>query len=98
MSGRGRPRRYCRNSHRQRAYEARVAARRRDLSPDEVIITRRGWESIRIALAQLKDISAGLAGDLAAGREPTADYARAVAALSAGIAELQEASEPSAAW
>jgi len=96
--GRGRPRLYCRDSHRQRAYEARLAARSRNLSPAEVVITRRGWEAIRLALAQLKDVSADLAGDLSAGRAPTGDYAHAVGALSAAIAQLQEASEPRAAW
>lgn len=97
-SGRGRPRRYCRDSHRQRAYEARLAARSRNLSPDEVVITRHGWEAIRLALAQLKDVSADLAADLSAGRPPTGDYAHAVGGLSAAIAQLQEASEPRAAW
>lgn len=97
-SGKGRPRRYCRNSHRQRAYEARLAARRWDLSPDEVLISRHGWEAIRGALSNLQGVAAGLAADLAGGEDPRADYTRAVATLSAAVAELQEASEPRAAW
>ncbi len=68
------------------------------LSPHEVVITRHGWEAIRLALAQLKDVSADLAADLSAGKAPTGAYAQAVGALSGAIAQLQEASEPRAAW
>lgn len=62
------------------------------------MISRHGWEAIRGALVQLQEISTGVAADLAAGREPSGDYARAVGALGAAIAELQEAAEPRAAW
>ena len=96
--GRGRPRLYCRASHRQRAYEARKAAALRSLAPDEVVLPRHGWESMRGALAQLTDITGAMAADVAAGRPPGEGYIRSVAALSAAIAELQEAAEPSAAW
>ena len=96
--GRGRPRRFCRSSHRQRAYEARLAAANRDLSPNEVLISRHGWEAMRSALSKLRNVTAELAGDLAAGRAPSSGYVQSVATLSAAIAELQEASEPRAAW
>ena len=96
--GRGRPRLYCRVSHRQRAYEARRAAALRRLGPDEVVLPRHGWESMRDALAQLTDVAGVMAADVAAGRPPGECYIRSVAALSAAIGELQEAAEPRAAW
>lgn len=75
-----------------------MAARRRDLSPDEVVISRRGWEAIRRALAQLQSETARLAADLASGKATGDEYAKAVARLNAAVADLQEASEPRAAW
>jgi hypothetical protein len=96
--GRGRPRRYCRPSHRQRAYEARVAARRHRLGPDEVLISRAGWEALRAALTELGEVGEAVARDLAAGRAPSGDYARAVGSLSGAVAELQRAIEPRARW
>ena len=75
-----------------------MTAGRRRLATDEVILTRHGWEATRIALSRLKDVASEFAADLAAGRDPGSDYVRSVASLSAAIAELQEASEPRAAW
>ena len=71
---------------------------RRSLAPDEVVLPRHGWESMRSALKQLSDISTAMAADMAAGRSPGEHYIRSVAALSAAIGELQEAAEPKAAW
>ena len=50
----GRPKRYCRQSHRQRAYEARRAAERRGIGREEVIVARHTWESLRDALYRLQ--------------------------------------------
>lgn len=97
--GRGRPRRYCRPSHRQRAYEARRAAQRRGLGPDEVLLTRHSWLALRDALAHLQDVGGRVAKDIAAGELPQADYVQAVGRLNAAVAELQAvAVEPEAAW
>ena len=96
--GRGRRRRYCRASHRQRAYEARAAAQRHHLGPDDVIISRSGWEAMRTAVVRLREVSSQAAAELAAGRDPSGAVAASVGALSAAVATLQEASDPKAAW
>jgi len=96
-AGPGRPRRYCRPSHRQRAYEARREATRRGLGPDEVLLSRRSWETLRDALYRLETATEDVAGDLIAGRPTKADYVDALAHLTNAVRELQEISvEPSA--
>ena len=94
----GRPRRYCRRSHRQRAYEARREAERRGIAADEVLLGRRSWELLRDALYRLEAAAEDVGRDLAAGRATRADYLDAIAHLTAAVAELQEVSvEPTAA-
>lgn len=95
--GPGRPQRYCRTSHRQRAYEARREAERRDLGPDEVIVTRRNWEFLRDALYRLQAAAEDVAMDLGTGRATKGDYVQALAHLSAAVRDLQDvAVEPTA--
>ena len=97
--GRGRRRRYCRPSHRQRAYEARREAQRRGLGSDEVLLTRHSWLALRDALVHLQEVGGRVAKDLAAGEMPEAEYVQAVGRLNAAVAELQAvAAEPEAAW
>ena len=67
-SSSGRPRRYCRRSHRQRAYEARLLAERMDLDPGDALIpvdlVRRAREGIRALSGAVRDVERGLrAGD-----------------------------------
>ncbi len=88
--GPGRPQRYCRRSHRQRAYEARRLASERGIAPDEVLLSRRTWERLRDALYQLEAASEDVAMDLMAGRPTKAEYVEALAHLSAAVRELQE--------
>ena len=92
--GRGRPRRYCRASHRQRAYEARREKGRTRPLPDQVILSGSGWDTLRVALTQLRQVSEAVALDLAAGGAPSVRYAEAVGELSGAVALLQEATEP----
>ena len=95
--GPGRPQRYCRTSHRQRAYEARREAKRRDLGPDEVLISRRNWEHLRDALYRLEAAAEDVAIDLGAGRATKQDYVQALGHLSAAVRDLQDiAVEPTA--
>lgn len=86
----GRPRRYCRASHRQRAYEARREAQRRGLAPDEVLITKRAWHQLRDSLYRLETAAEDVAIDLQAGRPTKADYVEALAHLSNAVRQLQE--------
>jgi hypothetical protein len=88
--GPGRPQRYCRKSHRQRAYEARREAKRRDLGPDEVLISRRTWEYLRDALYRLEAAGEDVAIDIGAGRPTKTDYVEALGHLSASVRDLQD--------
>lgn len=95
--GPGRPARYCRRSHRQRAYEARREAERRGLAPDEVVLNRHTWERLRDALYRLEAAAADVALDVGSGRATRADYVEALGHLSAAVRDLQEvAVEPTA--
>jgi len=88
--GPGRKPKYCRASHRQRAYEARRLADDRGLSPDEVLISRRTWEHLRDALYRLEAASEDVAVDLLQGRPTKAEYVAALGHLSAAVRELQD--------
>ena len=64
----GRPRRYCRRSHRQRAYEARLLAERMGLDPGDALVpvdlVRWAREGIRALSRAIRDVERGLrAGD-----------------------------------
>ena len=52
--GSGRPRRFCRRSHRQRHYEARRLATAQGLKPDEVLIGRDQFDDLRDRLYVLE--------------------------------------------
>lgn len=88
----GRPRRYCRRSHRQRAYEARRLAERRGLAADEVLVARHVWESLRDALYRLQAAAEDVALDTSGSRATKADYVAAVGHLTAAVRDLQEIS------
>lgn len=66
QSGAGRPRTYCRRSHRQRHYEARRLAASQGLKPDEVLLSRESLEEWRdrvyILEAALEDAERDLEG------------------------------------
>ena len=96
-SGPGRPARYCRRSHRQRAYEARREAERRGLASDEVVLNRHTWERLRDALYRLEAAATDVALDIGSGRGTKADYIEALGHLTAAVGDLQEvAVEPTA--
>ncbi len=88
--GPGRKPKYCRPSHRQRAYEARRLAGDRGIGPDEVLIARRTWERLRDALYRLEAASEDVAMDLLQGRSTKAEYVEALGHLSAAVRELQD--------
>ena len=90
--GPGRPRRYCRSSHRQRAYEARRLGESRQLGPDEVIVSRRAWDALRDALYRLESAAEDVAIDLEAGTPTKSDYVQALAHLREAVRELQDVS------
>ena len=90
MTRPGRPRRYCRSSHRQRAYEARLLAEHRGIAPHEILIARRSWERLRDALYQLEAAAEDVALDITSGRPTKAEYVEALAHLTTAVRELQD--------
>lgn len=96
QTGGGRPRRYCRRSHRQRAYEARRLAAVRHLAPDEVLLARSSWDALRGALRRLQEatraiVEADVTGD-------DVSLPAALGRLNAAVAELQDSAEARAVW
>jgi len=87
--GPGRPARYCRRSHRQRAYEARRLATERGIGPDEVLLSRATWERLRDALYRLEAVSEDVAMDVAGSHVTKPDYVEALSYLSAAVADLK---------
>ena len=75
--GPGRPQVYCRPSHRQRAYEARLVADEHRLSPDDVLIARSSFEAVRDLLYRVEAALQDVDADLAAGAEPD-EYRKAL--------------------
>ena len=63
-----------------------------------MLLSRRNWETLRQALGRLSALSAVIAADIASGEQPSVDDAVAIGTLSAAVAELQEAVQPTAAW
>lgn len=70
LSGRGRPRQYCKSSCRQRAYELRRREQSGALRPGEVPISREQFRSLQDRLfeltAALEDVELDLSGRPAA--------------------------------
>lgn len=84
--GPGRPARYCRRSHRQRAYEARRRAAEASLADGQVIVVQAQLDRLHDRLYALEAALDDVASDLS-GTAPTAK------ALAAALAHLQTAAE-----
>lgn len=63
----GRPRRFCRQSCRQRAYEARRRSAELGLGDDELVVTRNELDDARDRLAEVADALDAARTDLADG-------------------------------
>lgn len=65
--GPGRPRRYCRRAHRQRAYEARTLAKSHALRTDQVLMSTERMDAVRDLLYRIEtamdDVDTDLASD-----------------------------------
>ena len=79
--GAGRPRRYCRQSCRQRDYEARRRSAELGLSEGELVITREELESVRDRLYVLQCAVEDVERDLAERGDDPEDRERAFAWL-----------------
>jgi len=71
--GRGRPRRYCRQGCRQRAYEARLRSAELDLEPDDVVVGRAQLDDLAAALYCLQSALEDVDRDLAAAGDDPAE-------------------------
>lgn len=94
--GPGRPRRFCRPSHRQRAYEARRLATLHHLGPDDVLLARTTFDRVRDLLFRIEAALQDVDGDLASGADPD-EYRAALWHLYQAAAGVREAAlEPRA--
>jgi hypothetical protein len=94
----GRPRRYCRRSHRQRAYEARRLAERMGLDSGDTLVATNDLERVRDRLYVLESALDDVEADLR-GAAPVEEYRRAFQHLYAAAAQLRgSAPEPRARW
>lgn len=75
--GPGRPPRFCRRSHRQRAYEARRLAGAHGLGSDDILLSRSAFEELRDVLYRIEAALQDVDGDLAGGAD-TAEYRQAL--------------------
>ncbi len=91
--GGGRPREYCRQSCRQRDYEARRRAAERGLDEGEIIVTRARLDGLQDKLWVLACAVQDVGGDLQVATE-TADYQAALEWLLAAarplVADLEQ--------
>lgn len=65
---------------------------RRGIGSDEVLISRRVWDSLRDALYRLQTSAEDVAMDVMQGRPTKAEYVEALAHLTQAVRELQEVS------
>jgi len=90
----GRPRRYCRRSHRQRAYEGRLLAERMGLDSGETLVSTGDLRNLNDRLYVLESALADVEQDL---RIDPDDHRRAFQHLYAAAAPLRGAAlEPRA--
>jgi hypothetical protein len=75
--GPGRPPAYCKRSHRQRAYEARMAAEAHRLGDDDILIGRAAYEALRDLLYRIEAALQDVDQDLAEGSAPD-EYRKAL--------------------
>ncbi|MFQ5966936.1 MAG: hypothetical protein ACE5MI_04915 [Acidimicrobiia bacterium] len=68
-AGPGRPRLYCRRSHRQRHHEAKTLGTRMGLGTDDVLIGRDAYRSVRDQIYVLQAALEDAAADLGEGAE-----------------------------
>jgi hypothetical protein len=93
----GRPRRYCRRAHRQRAYEARRLARRMGLDSGETLVSSDDLQRVRDLLYVLESALDDVESDLRGAG--SGEYRRAFQHLYAAAAQLRgSAPEPRARW
>jgi hypothetical protein len=95
-AGPGRPRVYCRVSHRQRAYEARKLASAHRLGEDDVLLSRASFQELKDVVFAIEAALQDVDRDLASAESPS-DYREALWHLYHAAADVRTASlEPRA--
>lgn len=84
----GRPRRYCRRSHRQRAYEARLLAERMGLGRGDVLVSAETLRSVRDGLRMVGRAVKDVERDLRRGESTYEEAFRHLYAASVRLGEL----------
>ncbi|MHB1582323.1 MAG: hypothetical protein ACYCU7_10645 [Acidimicrobiales bacterium] len=84
----GRPRSYCKRSHRQRAYEARRRAGSLQIPDGQVLVSQAQLDRLHDRLYTLESALDDVDGDLA-GRPRENDYRSALRHLAAAAADLR---------
>ena len=87
QSTQGRPRKYCRRSHRQRAYEARLLAERMGLETGEALVSQGALRSLNDRLYALETALTDVERDL----RRDGDHRAAFTHLYASAAQLRDA-------
>ncbi len=94
--GPGRPPKYCRRSHRQRAYESRQIASDRGLADDELLLSISSWQQLRDAIYVAEAAAGDAENDLVDAAHPD-ELVSIITSLRAVIAEVVDAvGEPKA--
>lgn len=88
QSPQGRPRKYCRRSHRQRAYEARLLAERMGLGTGEALVSHAALRALNDRLYALETALTDVERDL----RHDGDHKSAFTHLYATAAQLRDAS------
>jgi hypothetical protein len=93
QAAQGRPRKYCRRSHRQRAYEARLLAERMGLGTGEALVSSEALRGLNDRLYALETALTDVERDL----RTDGDHKAAFTHLYAAAAQLRDANlEPQA--
>lgn len=89
--GAGRPRRYCRRSHRQRHYESRVLADQRGLSPGELLVDRASVDRLHDLLYVLETVCEDARADLRSEAGDVKEYQRIIDRMLEAAEDLRDA-------
>lgn len=86
----GRPPKYCKRSHRQRAFEASKRGAKRGLGGGEVLLDEAGWSGLKDALYRLEAAVEDAEMDLADGVDAAVVAQTLVRCSSQAVASLPE--------
>jgi hypothetical protein len=86
----GRPAKYCKRSHRQRAFEASQRGRERGLGEGEILVDGGDWVNLRDALYRLESAAEDAELDLDDGVDPRSIVAALLSASTQVVSSFPE--------